>query len=120
MKKTLLTLILLTILAAGYLVYRSIALQGIPPMPANVDSANSTEPALTQSYTNTAYHFALKMPAGYTAQEMPATGGSGETVVLQNQAGDGVQIVITPFDEDPPAGGWQGYTLTKERILQDV
>lgn len=89
-------------------------------VPAGAE-ANAAQPALPQSYTNSTYNFTLKMPAGYSAQEINTD--SGETIVLHNVqpvsgqgTGDGIQITVSPFDEDPG----NGYTLTKERILQDL
>ena len=74
-------------------------------------------PALTQSYTNSMYNFSLKMPADFTASDIPADpDGTPETIVLQDQNGNGIQIEISPFDEDTSGS----YTLTQARILQDV
>ncbi len=74
-------------------------------------------PALTQSYTNTAYKFTLKMPADFTVSDIPGDpDGTPETIVLQDQSGNGIQIAISPFDEDTTGS----YTLTQARILQDV
>jgi hypothetical protein len=53
------------------------------------------------------------MPGDFTAQELPADENGAQTVALQNASGDGVQITITPFDEDLAV-------LSKERIAQDV
>jgi len=103
----------LALLAASYLLYaRPAAAPGAPPVPR----ATST-PAGAQTYTNTVYDFSLTLPAGFSAGDIPGTSGSGgDTVLLQNTAGDGIQITVSPFDEDTG----QGYTLTKARILKDL
>ena len=75
-------------------------------------------PTLTQDYTNSAYKFALKMPADFTASDIPSGDPTqpGDTILLQDKNGNGIQIVISPFDEDTTGS----YTLTQARILQDV
>lgn len=74
-------------------------------------------PGLTQDYSNPAYKFSLKMPADFTASDIPADpDGTPETIVLQDKNGNGIQIVVSPFDEDTNGS----YTLTQARILQDV
>jgi hypothetical protein len=40
------------------------------------------------------------MPADFKAQELPGELESGQTIVLQNAKGDGVQIYITKYPED--------------------
>lgn len=75
-----------------------------------------TLPALSQRYENAQYRFALNMPADFKATDLPMPSTGGDTIVLQDNAGNGIQIDISPFDEDTGSG----YTLTKERILQDV
>lgn len=72
---------------------------------------------MTQSYTNSTYKFTLKMPDDFVATEIPGDpDGTPYTVILQDQNSNGVQIVISPFDEDTTGS----YTLTQVRILQDV
>ncbi len=74
-------------------------------------------PALTKNYSNDTYGFSLKMPDTFAAQEIAGDpDGTPYTLVLQDQSGNGIQIAISPFDEDTG----QGYTLTQDRILQDV
>jgi hypothetical protein len=117
-RKTLIVIIIVVLLAAAaYALYafgvvRPNAPQGQSALPPYV------LPALTKAYTNSTYNFSLKMPENFDASEIPADpdSGGGETVVLQDAQGNGVQIVVSPFDEDTSGS----YTLTKERILQDV
>ncbi len=65
-------------------------------------SADASRVALSKTYTNVAYGFALKMPADFSAyppDDSPnrdATSPTVTTIVLQNIAGSVVQIVITP------------------------
>src|SRR3989344_2092534 len=68
-------------------------------------------PPLGEEYTNDTYNFSLSMPEGFTAREVMAD--QGETIVFENASGDGIQVLITPFDEDLRV-------LTKERIQADV
>jgi len=69
-------------------------------------------PDLTQPYKNDHFHFSLMMPAGFTAAETDSDGG-GKTIVLQDTSDNGIQITVTPFDENI-------HSLTEERIHQDV
>ncbi len=74
-------------------------------------------PALTKEYDNSIYNFSLKMPADFTAQDIPGDpDGTPETIVLQDQNDNGIQIAVSPFDEDTTGS----YTLTADRIHQDV
>lgn len=102
-------------MAVGGGVYVYVLTQGTGSANTQPQLPPYTVPALTREYTNTAYKFALKMPEDFTASEIPADDG-GAAIVLQDAHSNGIQIVISPFDED--TGG--GYTLTQERIVQDV
>lgn len=69
-------------------------------------------PELSKEYSNTTYHFSLKMPEDFEATKFEDEFGTA--VVLQDQSGNGVQILISPFgDEDIKE-------LTQERIKQDL
>ena len=119
MKKLLIAIIVLAVLGGlGYWAYHNSSFL-IPNTPAATNSAaSSTTSELTQAYSNTAYRFSLKMPADFAESDTQDPDTNATTIVLQNQTGDGVQIVVSPFSDDPQDGS--GYTLTKERILQDV
>lgn len=107
----LIVLLVLAAVAATYFTHRSA--EGIAP--ASTAGAPYQAPALAQHYENAAHGFSLMMPADFSAQE--GQNADGNTVItLQNQTGDGIQILISPFDEDTGSG----YTLTKERILEDI
>lgn len=113
MKKSFITVFALVILAGlGYGVY---AIR-VSPEHISAQAGATAVPALAQEYANTRYGFRLTMPADFTTVSIPDESSGGETILLQNKDGDGIQIVITPFDEDTGSG----YTLTRERILQDI
>jgi hypothetical protein len=66
-------------------------------------SAEASPVALTKSYSNAAYGFALKMPAAFSAYppdaspSRDATGApTGQAIVLKDTHGAAVQIVVTP------------------------
>lgn len=62
------------------------------------------------TYRDDAYGFTLSYPQGYTIGKFSQ--GEGDTFVIQNTEGVGMQLVVTPFDEN--------ITLTAERIKQDL
>ena len=90
---------LAALIAGGFLVLQS--------------NADTSTPKLVKSYTNDTYRFSLMMPADFAATIVLASDDVGETVVLQNSAAEGVQIIVAPWDEDAQA-------LTAERITQDT
>jgi hypothetical protein len=81
--------------------------------PTQAPEAPYTLPELTKPYSNSDYRFSFMLPTDFTAQEMPQDENGARTFLFQNDRGEGIQIVITPFDEDIA-------TLTKERIQQDI
>lgn len=107
----------LLLLAAGIAVVAggAFALSQHSAAPAAPAEAPYTVPPLTKSYSNDSYNFSLKMPESFDATKFGGDQG-GTTIVLQDKENNGIQIVVTPFDED--TGG--GYLLTEERIKQDV
>jgi hypothetical protein len=66
----------------------------------------------SNTYTNSTYRFSLAMPADFTATEGTESDAS-TTLLLQNRAGDGGQILISPWDEPAAA-------LTPERITKST
>ena len=113
--------LLLAALIGGYALRQPQALPA-PAAGTAVTLASSTSDAgsaavsLTKEYRNSTYFFSLRMPADYTASEMPQPQGGGETIVLQNGKGDGIQIDVSIFDEDTSGS----YTLTEARIRKDL
>jgi len=70
--------------------------------------------ALTKPYSNDQYKFSLNMPENFAAREIPADDSGATTILLESaDRADGVQIIISAFDEDLHA-------LTADRIHQDV
>ncbi len=69
---------------------------------------------LIQPYSNEQFNFSLSMPGNFEARQL-AEDGSGATTILfeSTDRADGVQIIVSPFDEDLRE-------LTAERIQQDV
>lgn len=59
-------------------------------------------PPLSQTYTNRSFGFSLQMPAGFHASELPPDPHTGaRTILLQDDAGQGIQILITPAKDAP-------------------
>ncbi len=67
----------------------------------------STPQAEPTQYTNEAYSFSFTTPPGYTVHE------TEDVVTVENTTGDGIQILLTPVDEDIPV-------MTAERIRADI
>ena len=69
---------------------------------------------LTKPYTNDTFHFSLSIPGNFVTRQLEADESGATTVLLESaDQADGVQVVVTPFDEDISS-------LTVERIQQDV
>jgi hypothetical protein len=69
---------------------------------------------LTKSYSNDKYKFSLSMPDTFAARQLPADDSGAATILMESaDHSDGVQIMVSPFDEDLHA-------LTADRIHQDV
>ena len=115
MTRVVVSLIVLAVLAVGAYVFFMHTSAPVVVPSAATSTAPYTVPALSKPYENTGYGFSLKMPADFTSAETTDPGGN-DVITLQDQSGNGIQITVSPFDEDTG----QGYTLTKERILKDV
>lgn len=66
-------------------------------------------------YTNSTYRFTAKLPVGYSVREMSASatsGGGSDTILFENNSGDGIQILVTPYTE--------AKDITKEIIKKDI
>lgn len=64
------------------------------------ETAWSGEP-LVQTYTSSTYRFSVSMPADFKTAELPADENGARTILLQNDKGEGIQIMITPYPNDP-------------------
>lgn len=80
------------------------------PTPSAVISA---VPALSNQYADSMYHFTLSTPSDFRVTEIPSDDGQGKTVLIQNQKGEGIQIIISPFKEDLKV-------LTADRVRKDI
>ncbi|MFA6050580.1 MAG: hypothetical protein WC761_05280 [Candidatus Paceibacterota bacterium] len=67
-------------------------------------------PVLSEKYDNTEHKFSLMMPKGFTARESELEGV--DTIVFENDKSEGIQIVISPFDDVKE--------LTKSMIQADI
>lgn len=62
------------------------------------------------TYTNSEYGFSFPYPADFHVSEIDDE--NSKEILFTGRFGQGIDILITPFDEDGP--------LTRERIAQDV
>lgn len=70
-------------------------------------------PELADNYRNSEYKFSLTMPEGFRSSELPADEGGGKAIIFQDDAGNGIQIYVTPFS------GTQKI-LTADDIRRDI
>jgi len=68
--------------------------------PAESAATTYTVPAFGETYTNKSHNFSLRLPQGFTAREIPIEDSRSQVIVLDDTAGNGIQIMITPFEED--------------------
>jgi hypothetical protein len=78
--------------------------------PASPSQEPYVVPPLSQGYMNEKHRFSVTMPEGFTARESSADGI--DTIVFENGKAEGIQIVISPYDDVPQ--------LTKAMILADI
>lgn len=89
--------ILIALGGAAFLFLSHTAKSDVSPTPI---SGPAFTGALTNEYRNDTYHFSLSMPANFSAKVIPAVEGSAETILLENAAGEGIQISMTPHASD--------------------
>lgn len=104
---SLLGIVLLSI--GGYVTYQFFTPASQPQ--ASIESPY-TVPPLVKPYSNNVYRFSLKMPEDFVARQVPGLDGA-EIILLEDATGQGVQITVTPFDEDLQV-------LTKEQIQEEI
>lgn len=81
--------------------------------PSELSSgAPYTGAPLTADYKNETFRFALDIPDGFTAGELPEDENGGTAIVLQNKNGEGIQIYVTP--------GSDQLTLTADDIRASI
>ena len=101
--------VLVIMLSAGYFVWRTRSMPGTELPPVDYSTV-----LLTKPYQNDTYKFSLSMPGNFEVRELPADEGGATTLLIESaDRADGVQIVVSSFDENITA-------LTAERIQQDV
>ncbi len=89
-KKVIISLLAVVVVAVGgYYIYAR--------MHKGADEAPFKVPVLNQSYSNAKHHFSLTMPEGFTARESTVDGK--DTIVFENAKSEGIQIVISPYDD---------------------
>src|SRR3989344_1245770 len=93
----------IAIIGGGYYLY---SLFFIPSSQDSAEQEFVLSP-MREEYRNEQYGFSLTMPEGFTAREVE------DSIVLEDSSANGIQIMITPIDEDIPA-------LTVERIKADI
>lgn len=64
--------------------------------PDAVHQAPYVVPSLTKVYANSTYGFSLKIPEDFSTRE--SNMNSSHTIVFENTKGEGIQIVISPYD----------------------
>lgn len=82
-------------------------------LPLRSDGTPYEIPSFANTYKNDKYHFSLSVPQGFSTQEIPNDSTQGQTIVLQDEEGNGIQILITPSPEDIAH-------LTADRVHQDI
>ena len=68
---------------------------------------SNTATTTIERYVNDVHRFSFEIPEGYSVRE------EEEMVLVESEGGDGIQVLITPIDEDIQI-------LTKERIQTDI
>lgn len=71
----------------------------VAPSPLSFGATYVGAP-LAGEYRNREFGFSLQMPERFRAQELPADGNGGRTILLQNDSSDGIQIYITPYGDN--------------------
>jgi hypothetical protein len=99
--------------AIAYFVYQPHKTSSAQVLVQQIPQIDYSTVAMTKPYSNDTYKFSLMMPADFTATE--GTSDASTTILLQNRSGDGVQILILPWDE--PAGAFTAERITKSTGL---
>lgn len=88
--------IILAFIFAGWALYVS---QKTIIQPTEISGEPYEGAPLEGDYTNNQFSFSLKMPEGFSAQELPVDDFGATTIILQNEKGEGIQIRVTPYDD---------------------
>ena len=108
------SVILVVVVAIGSLIYFTSNKSGdsLLSNSEQVVESNYVVPPLGETYRNDKYQFSLTLPEGFKANEFTESNGV-ETIVLEDNAANGIQISVSPFDEDLRE-------LTPDMILEDI
>lgn len=68
--------------------------------PTGITGAEYIGAPLSADYRNSEFRFALDMPEGFSAGELPPDEAGGSAIILQDDAGNGIQIYVTPNVSD--------------------
>ena len=115
MRKTLYTIILFIILASGvYFVFFRVRSGPLSKPAVSTSKLSSSSElssfSLEKTYYNSTYKFSLKIPKNFQVREIPSEESS--IVLLENKKGEGIQIMISPFEDIR--------VLTADRIHKDL
>ncbi len=89
--------VFLVLLLGVVLVREQLRLGNIQPTSYTLSSnAVPDTSLLTKSYTNRRFSFSINIPEGYSAQELLPDGNGAIPIVIQNEQGEGIQILVTP------------------------
>ena len=66
--------------------------------------------SLEEKYSNSKYKFFLKFPEGFQVREIVSE--DTDTILIENKRGEGIQILISPFDDIR--------SLTRDMIRKDL
>ncbi len=99
----------ITVAVIGYIIWRPASQNSSALPPVDYSTV-----LLTKPYQNDQFNFSLSMPGNFEARQLEADENGATTILVEStDRADGVQIIVSPFDEEITA-------LTKERIEQDV
>jgi hypothetical protein len=104
MKRIFLPLLTIAIIGvAGYFIFGE---RNTTYEVSNIISNGSTSAPITpgsKEYSSSKYNFSVKLPEGFSAREISSAelgdGSQSESIVFENGKGEGIQIVVTPFDD---------------------
>lgn len=85
----------------------------VKPSALTLGGAPYTGAPLTADYKNETFRFALDVPDGFTAGELPEDENGASTIIIQNDKGEGIQIYVTPAGSD-------NKTLSAESIRSSI
>lgn len=71
----------------------------VTPTPISLGAVYAGGP-LASTYRNAELGFSVGLPEGFHSQELPVDENAGRTILLQNDAGEGIQIYAVPYSEN--------------------